>query len=96
MAKVYKYIKDGVEKKKTVTLDQEETFLAQCRESNISPVLISEEKDNIQEPQKDDPIDNTIDEIKKISRKVCTNDYAANNVYIMLQDALKKVTLADK
>ena len=40
-------------------------------------------------------IDDTIEEIKKVSRKVCTNDYAANNVYILLQDALKKVTLAE-
>ena len=41
-------------------------------------------------------IDDTIEQIKKVSRKVCTTDYAANNVYIMLQDALKKVTLAEK
>jgi|TARA_B110001454_G_C12425754_1_gene311347 hypothetical protein len=41
-------------------------------------------------------IDDTIEQIKKVSRKVCTTDYAANNVYIMLQDVLKKVTLADK
>ena len=40
-------------------------------------------------------IDDTIEEIKKVSRKVCTNDYAANNVYILLQNALKKVTLAE-
>ena len=40
-------------------------------------------------------IDDTIEEIKKVSRKVCTNDYATNNVYILLQDALKKVTLAE-
>ena len=40
-------------------------------------------------------IDDTIEEIKKASRKVCTNDYAANNVYIILQFALKKVTLAE-
>ena len=40
-------------------------------------------------------IDETIDDIKKMSRKVSTNDYAANNVYIILQDALKKVRLAE-
>ena len=40
-------------------------------------------------------IDDTIEEIKKTSRKVCTNDYAANNVYIILQLALKKVTQAE-
>ena len=40
-------------------------------------------------------IDETIDDIKKISRKVSTSDYAANNVYIILQDALKKVRLAE-
>ncbi len=40
-------------------------------------------------------IDDSIEEIKKVSRKVCTNDYATNNVYILLQDALKKVTLAE-
>jgi molybdopterin biosynthesis enzyme MoaB len=40
-------------------------------------------------------IDDTIEEIKKASRKVCTNDYAANNVYIILQFALKKVVLAE-
>ena len=40
-------------------------------------------------------IDDTIEEIKKTSRKVCTNDYAANNVYLLLQDALKKVSLAE-
>ena len=40
-------------------------------------------------------IDDTIEEIKKVSRKVCTNDYSANNVYILLQNALKKVALAE-
>ena len=40
-------------------------------------------------------IDETIDDIKKISRKVSTSDYAANNVYIILQDAFKKVRLAE-
>jgi len=40
-------------------------------------------------------IDDTIEEIKKSCRKVCTSDYAANNVYIILQLALKKVTLAE-
>ena len=40
-------------------------------------------------------IDETIDDIKKMSRKVSTNDYSANNVYIILQDALKKVRLAE-
>ena len=41
-------------------------------------------------------IDRTIDDIKKVSRTVCVNDYATNNVYLMLQDALKKVVLAEK
>tara|TARA_R110002051_G_scaffold197483_3_gene264959 strand:- start:488 stop:781 length:294 start_codon:yes stop_codon:yes gene_type:complete len=41
-------------------------------------------------------IDETIVDIKKMSRKVSTNDYAANNVYLILQDALKKITLAEK
>ena len=41
-------------------------------------------------------IDDTIEEIKKMSRKVCSNDYSANNVYIILQDAYKKVVLAEK
>ena len=36
-------------------------------------------------------IDDTIEEIKKASRKVSTNDYSANNVYIFLQNALKRV-----
>jgi len=40
-------------------------------------------------------IDDTIEDIKKMSRKVSTNDYAANNIYIILQDALKKVRLAE-
>jgi len=40
-------------------------------------------------------IDETIEDIKKMSRKVSTNDYAANNVYIILQDALKKVRLSE-
>ena len=41
-------------------------------------------------------IDDTIELIKKSSRKVSTNDYAANNVYLFLQDCLKKITLAEK
>ena len=41
-------------------------------------------------------IDDTIEEIKKASRKVSTNDYSANNVYIFLQDALKRVLKAEK
>ena len=40
-------------------------------------------------------IDETIEDIKKMSRKVSTNDYSANNVYIILQDALKKVRLSE-
>ena len=40
-------------------------------------------------------IDETIEDIKKMSRKVSTSDYSANNVYIILQDALKKVRLAE-
>ena len=41
-------------------------------------------------------IDNSIEEIKKASRKVSTNSYATNNVYIILQDALKKILNAEK
>ena len=41
-------------------------------------------------------IDETIEDIKKMSRKVSTSDYSANNVYIILQDALKKTRLAEK
>ena len=41
-------------------------------------------------------IDDTIDEIKKVSRKVSTNDYATNNVYLILQDALKKIVSVEK
>ena len=41
-------------------------------------------------------IDDTIEEIKKASRKVSTNDYSANNVYIFLQNTLKKVLNAEK
>ena len=41
-------------------------------------------------------IDDTIDDIKKMSRKVSTSDYSANNVYLILQDAYKKIVLAEK
>ena len=41
-------------------------------------------------------IDDTIEEIKKQSRKVCTNDYATSNVYIFLQNVLKKIVSAEK
>ena len=41
-------------------------------------------------------IDETMEDIKKMSRKVSTNDYSANNVYLLLQDCLKKITLAEK
>ena len=41
-------------------------------------------------------IDDTIEEIKKASRKVSTTDYSANNVYIFLQNALKRVLAAEK
>jgi hypothetical protein len=40
-------------------------------------------------------IDDTIEDIKKVSRKVCTNDYATNNVYLILQFALKKIVSAE-
>ena len=40
-------------------------------------------------------IDDTIEEIKKVSRKVSTSDYAANNVYLILQNALKKIVSAE-
>ena len=41
-------------------------------------------------------IDDTIEEIKKASRKVSPSAYAANNVYVFLQNALKKVLDAEK
>ena len=41
-------------------------------------------------------IDDSIEEIKKASRKVSTSDYAANNVYVFLQNCLKKVLDAEK
>ena len=39
-------------------------------------------------------IDDTIEEIKKHTRNVGKSEYACNNIYIILQDALKKVILA--
>lgn len=39
-------------------------------------------------------IDDTIEEIKKESRKNGCDHYSCNNIYIILQDALKKVKLA--
>ena len=39
-------------------------------------------------------IDDTVEEIKKQTRKVGTSYYACNNIYLILQDALKKVILA--
>ena len=41
-------------------------------------------------------IDDTIEDIKKASRKVSTSDYAANNVYVFLQNTLKKILDAEK
>ena len=41
-------------------------------------------------------IDNTIEEIKKQTRKVGKSEYACNNIYIILEDALKRVILAYK
>ena len=39
-------------------------------------------------------INNTIEEIKKQSRKVGTSEYACNNIYVILEEALKKTILA--
>ena len=39
-------------------------------------------------------IDDVIEEIKKQTRKVGTSYYACNNIYLILEDALKKVILA--
>ena len=41
-------------------------------------------------------IDDTIEEIKKQTRKVGTSYYASNNIYLILEDALKKIILAYK
>ena len=41
-------------------------------------------------------IDDTIEDIKRASRKVSTNDYAANNVYLFLQNCLKRILAAEK
>ena len=41
-------------------------------------------------------IDNTIEEIKKHTRSVGKSEYACNNIYIILEDALKRVILAYK
>ena len=39
-------------------------------------------------------IDDLIEEIKKTTRKVSVNDYAVNNVYLILSDTLNSVRLA--
>ncbi len=39
-------------------------------------------------------IDDTIEQIKKQSRKQGVDNYSCNNIYIILQDALKKVERA--
>ena len=39
-------------------------------------------------------IDDLIEEIKKTTRKVSVNDYAVNNVYLILSDTLNRVRLA--
>lgn len=39
-------------------------------------------------------IDDTIEDIKKECRRICTSDYIANNIYIIIQDALKKIRLS--
>ena len=39
-------------------------------------------------------IDDTIEEIKKECRRVCKSDYVAKNIYIIVQDALKRVRLS--
>ena len=39
-------------------------------------------------------IDDTVEEIKKSIRKNGVDHYSCNNIYIILQDALKKVTLS--
>ena len=41
-------------------------------------------------------IDDTIEDIKKASRKVSTSDYSTNNVYVFLQNCLKKILDAEK
>ena len=41
-------------------------------------------------------IDDTIEQIKKQTRSVGKSEYACNNIYIILEDALKKVILAYK
>jgi len=40
-------------------------------------------------------IDETLEDIKKITRVVSKTDYSTNNIYLILQDALKKITLAE-
>ncbi len=39
-------------------------------------------------------IDDTVEEIKKSVRKNGVDHYSCNNIYIILQDALKKVALS--
>ena len=41
-------------------------------------------------------IDDTIEDIKKASRAVSTNAYATNNVYLFLQNCLKRILDAEK
>ena len=53
MAKIYKYTKDGVEKQKTVQPDQEAAFLAECKEKNIVPILVSDESGKIEDSSVD-------------------------------------------
>ena len=41
-------------------------------------------------------IDNCLEEIKKETRKHGINEYSCNNIYLQLEETLKKVKLAEK
>ena len=84
------------EKVKEKTTARVETKTVKVETPKVAPKITQTPKiTNVYNPNFS-VIDNTIEEIKKQVRKVGKSEYACNNIYIILEDALKKVVLAYK
>jgi len=91
--KVTEKITAKVELKKTSKIRFEDKIEAQIVELKGNEISVYKKAGSVYSADFK-TIDDTIEDIKKESRRVCENDYTANNVYVILQDALKKITLA--
>ena len=61
----------------------------------VASAIEKVEKKEVKKPERYDSVLETAEEVVKLIPKVCTTTYACTNAYTILQNALKKLHLAN-